>query len=158
MALPEERRLLILLQQTATLKVRAERTKLPHKKQLMTPWDVSARSRRMSTRTECVMLATTATRVGVATYCMIKAHCRIHCFSPLNEEDDAPLPDDSEPRFIRSLRLDSKKLRELGLTHGANECRFSITTKFQVCSHFSYDGEPSGHDMVQLLYLPLQVV
>lgn len=33
--------------------------------------------------------------------------------------------------FIRSLRLSSDRLKTLGLQWGANECRFSITTKFQ---------------------------
>lgn len=38
------------------------------------------------------------------------------------------------PKYIRSLRLSSDKLKKLGLRKGANEARFSITTKFQVCS------------------------
>lgn len=36
------------------------------------------------------------------------------------------------PKYIRSLRLSSEKLKKLGLHRGANEARFSITTKFQV--------------------------
>ncbi|CAG9536312.1 unnamed protein product [Cercopithifilaria johnstoni] len=35
------------------------------------------------------------------------------------------------PKYIRSLRLSSDKLKKLGLRKGANEARFSITTKFQ---------------------------
>ncbi|VDM97822.1 unnamed protein product [Thelazia callipaeda] len=34
-------------------------------------------------------------------------------------------------KYIRSLRLSSNKLKKLGLRLGANEARFSITTKFQ---------------------------
>ncbi|GMT10956.1 hypothetical protein PFISCL1PPCAC_2253 [Pristionchus fissidentatus] len=33
--------------------------------------------------------------------------------------------------YFRSLRLSSERLKTLGLQWGANECRFSITTKFQ---------------------------
>ncbi|GMS80462.1 hypothetical protein PENTCL1PPCAC_2637 [Pristionchus entomophagus] len=33
--------------------------------------------------------------------------------------------------YFRSLRLSSDRLKSLGLQWGANECRFSITTKFQ---------------------------
>ncbi|MCP9264843.1 Phosphatidate phosphatase LPIN3 [Dirofilaria immitis] len=35
------------------------------------------------------------------------------------------------PKYIRSLRLSSDKLKKLGLRKGANEAKFSITTKFQ---------------------------
>lgn len=38
----------------------------------------------------------------------------------------------SSTKYIRSLRLSSEKLKKLGLRKGANEARFSITTKFQV--------------------------
>ncbi|CAD6187034.1 unnamed protein product [Caenorhabditis auriculariae] len=34
-------------------------------------------------------------------------------------------------QYMQSLRLSSEKLKALNLKHGANECRFSITTKFQ---------------------------
>lgn len=53
-------------------------------------------------------------------------------------EGAAPVPSGPEttvqfPKYIRSLRLPSDKLKKLGLRKGANEARFSITTKFQVC-------------------------
>ncbi|ETN82151.1 LNS2 protein [Necator americanus] len=53
---------------------------------------------------------------------------------PLSEDeldDVKPTPADSRPSYMLSLRLSSEKLRSLGLVYGANECRFSITTKFQ---------------------------
>lgn len=34
--------------------------------------------------------------------------------------------------YFRSLRLSSDKLKSLGLRYGANECRFTITTMYQV--------------------------
>ncbi|CAB3397770.1 unnamed protein product [Caenorhabditis bovis] len=34
-------------------------------------------------------------------------------------------------KYMQSLRLSSDKLKSLNLVHGANECRFSITTKYQ---------------------------
>ncbi|CAI2354951.1 unnamed protein product [Caenorhabditis sp. 36 PRJEB53466] len=47
---------------------------------------------------------------------------------PLSEDE----PDESfRPQYMQSLRLSSEKLRSLGLVLGANELRFSITTKFQ---------------------------
>ncbi|VDO48192.1 unnamed protein product [Haemonchus placei] len=50
---------------------------------------------------------------------------------PLSEDElDEPRPS-SRPSYMLSLRLSSEKLKSLGLVHGANECRFSITTKFQ---------------------------
>ncbi|KAK6022095.1 LNS2 protein [Ostertagia ostertagi] len=50
---------------------------------------------------------------------------------PLSEDElDEPRPS-SRPSYMLSLRLSSEKLRSLGLVYGANECRFSITTKFQ---------------------------
>ncbi|KAK5967294.1 LiPIN (Mammalian lipodystrophy associated) [Trichostrongylus colubriformis] len=51
---------------------------------------------------------------------------------PLSEdESDDPRLSSSGPSYMLSLRLSSEKLRSLGLVYGANECRFSITTKFQ---------------------------
>ncbi|PIO53146.1 hypothetical protein TELCIR_25532, partial [Teladorsagia circumcincta] len=51
---------------------------------------------------------------------------------PLSEDElDDPRPS-SRPSYMLSLRLSSDKLRSLGLVYGANECRFSITTKFQL--------------------------
>ncbi len=64
------------------------------------------------------------------------------CFySPMSDdemESAAPVSSNPEttvefPKYIRSLRLSSDKLKKLGLRKGANEARFSITTKFQVC-------------------------
>lgn len=54
------------------------------------------------------------------------------------ESATTPVPSSPEtteqfPKYIRSLRLSSDKLKKLGLRKGANEARFSITTKFQVC-------------------------
>ncbi|XGW03077.1 hypothetical protein V3C99_014798 [Haemonchus contortus] len=50
---------------------------------------------------------------------------------PLSEDElDEPRPS-SRPSYMLSLRLSSEKLKSLGLVYGANECRFSITTKFQ---------------------------
>ncbi|KAK6108166.1 LNS2 (Lipin/Ned1/Smp2) family protein [Brugia pahangi] len=51
-------------------------------------------------------------------------------------ESAAPVSSNPEttvefPKYIRSLRLSSDKLKKLGLQEGANEARFSITTKFQ---------------------------
>ncbi|VDM60189.1 unnamed protein product [Angiostrongylus costaricensis] len=49
--------------------------------------------------------------------------------APLSEDE---LEDVQSSRsYMLSLRLSSEKLRSLGLVYGANECRFSITTKFQ---------------------------
>lgn len=48
-----------------------------------------------------------------------------------------PEVEKKKPVYIRSLRLSSEKLKKLGLRRGANEARFSITTKFQV-GIFSY--------------------
>ncbi|EYC16382.1 hypothetical protein Y032_0033g2626 [Ancylostoma ceylanicum] len=53
---------------------------------------------------------------------------------PLSEDeldDVRPTPLELRPSYMLSLRLSSEKLRSLGLVYGANECRFSITTKFQ---------------------------
>lgn len=52
---------------------------------------------------------------------------------PLSEDefDDVRPTKESRPAYMLSLRLSSEKLRSLGLVYGANECRFSITTKFQ---------------------------
>lgn len=52
---------------------------------------------------------------------------------PLSEDelDDVHPTAKSRPSYVLSLRLNSEKLRSLGLVYGANECRFSITTKFQ---------------------------
>ncbi|OZC09745.1 hypothetical protein X798_03148 [Onchocerca flexuosa] len=58
---------------------------------------------------------------------------------PMSDEEaesTALTPSDPEttvefPKYIRSLRLPSDKLKKLGLRKGANEARFSITTKFQ---------------------------
>uniref|UniRef100_A0A0K0DDA4 LNS2 domain-containing protein n=1 Tax=Angiostrongylus cantonensis TaxID=6313 RepID=A0A0K0DDA4_ANGCA len=47
--------------------------------------------------------------------------------NPLSEDEF----EDSSRSYMLSLRLSSEKLRSLGLVYGANECRFSITTKFQ---------------------------
>ncbi|VDN26733.1 unnamed protein product [Cylicostephanus goldi] len=64
--------------------------------------------------------------------------------SAVSSEDIFPLSEDEiedvkekdaelRPAYMLSLRLSSEKLKALGLVYGANECRFSITTKFQVC-------------------------
>ncbi|VDK70151.1 unnamed protein product [Litomosoides sigmodontis] len=58
---------------------------------------------------------------------------------PMSDEEAGsitPAPSGTEtavqfPKYIRSLRLSSDKLKKLGLRKGANEARFSITTKFQ---------------------------
>lgn len=54
---------------------------------------------------------------------------------PLSEDehDELGIEVDLEEgkRYYRSLRLSSDKLKSLGLARGANEVRFSITTKFQ---------------------------
>ncbi|CAA16154.2 LNS2/PITP domain-containing protein [Caenorhabditis elegans] len=47
---------------------------------------------------------------------------------PLSEDE---LDDNFRPQYMQSLRLSSEKLKSLGLVFGANELRFSITTKFQ---------------------------
>lgn len=41
------------------------------------------------------------------------------------------LDENFRPQYMQSLRLSSEKLKSLGLVLGANELRFSITTKFQ---------------------------
>ncbi|CAJ0591557.1 unnamed protein product [Cylicocyclus nassatus] len=62
--------------------------------------------------------------------------------SAVSSEDIFPLSEDEiedvkekdaelRPAYMLSLRLSSEKLKALGLVYGANECRFSITTKFQ---------------------------
>ncbi|CAI5452275.1 unnamed protein product [Caenorhabditis angaria] len=64
--------------------------------------------------------------------------------SRISSEDIFPLSDDEmdtpsssqaqiqqQQQYMQSLRLSSEKLKSLGLVHGANELRFSITTKFQ---------------------------
>ncbi|VDK58289.1 unnamed protein product [Anisakis simplex] len=48
--------------------------------------------------------------------------------SPPHTED---VTQQQSPTYIRSLRLPSEKLKKLPLKKGANEARFSITTKFQ---------------------------
>lgn len=52
---------------------------------------------------------------------------------PLSEDelDELRPSTDSRPSYMLSLRISSDKLKSLGLLYGANECRFSITTKFQ---------------------------
>ncbi|WKY11363.1 hypothetical protein Q1695_003153 [Nippostrongylus brasiliensis] len=52
---------------------------------------------------------------------------------PLSEDEmeDVRPSAGHRPSYMLSLRLSSEKLRSLGLVYGANECRFSITTKFQ---------------------------
>lgn len=57
---------------------------------------------------------------------------------PMSEDEDVTqgseevLRDENTGmRYFRSLRLSSDRLKKLGLQWGANECRFSITTKFQ---------------------------
>uniref|UniRef100_A0A1I7U2B0 LNS2 domain-containing protein n=1 Tax=Caenorhabditis tropicalis TaxID=1561998 RepID=A0A1I7U2B0_9PELO len=47
---------------------------------------------------------------------------------PLSEDE---LDENFRPQYMQSLRLSSEKLKSLGLVLGANELRFSITTKFQ---------------------------
>jgi phosphatidate phosphatase PAH1 len=52
-----------------------------------------------------------------------------------NEDSDAN-SDGAPTTYYRSLRLSSEKLKELGLQYGANEARFSVTTKLQVYDYF----------------------
>lgn len=47
---------------------------------------------------------------------------------PLSEDE---MDENFRPQYMQSLRLSSEKLKSLGLVLGANELRFSITTKFQ---------------------------
>lgn len=47
---------------------------------------------------------------------------------PLSEDE---IDENFRPQYMQSLRLSSEKLKSLGLVLGANELRFSITTKFQ---------------------------
>ncbi|PAV69217.1 hypothetical protein WR25_01559 [Diploscapter pachys] len=52
---------------------------------------------------------------------------------PLSEDEllEDFIDETSQKRYVRSLRLSSAKLKSLQLVYGANECRFSITTRFQ---------------------------
>lgn len=51
------------------------------------------------------------------------------------EHDNIPSTSEAPPnkrKYKRSLQLSSEKLKKLGLRRGANEARFTITTRFQV--------------------------
>lgn len=65
---------------------------------------------------------------------MVSICIRTAFSSPLSEDelDELRPSTDSRPSYMLSLRISSDKLKSLGLLYGANECRFSITTKFQV--------------------------
>ncbi|VDP09080.1 unnamed protein product [Heligmosomoides polygyrus] len=64
---------------------------------------------------------------------MVSICIRTAFSSPLSEDelDELRPSTDSRPSYMLSLRISSDKLKSLGLLYGANECRFSITTKFQ---------------------------
>ncbi|VBB32672.1 unnamed protein product [Acanthocheilonema viteae] len=68
--------------------------------------------------------------------CSVTPSSDIFHMSDEEAESATPVPSGAEttaqfPKYIRSLRLSSDKLKKLGLRKGANEARFSITTKFQ---------------------------
>uniref|UniRef100_A0A915PJN6 LNS2/PITP domain-containing protein n=1 Tax=Setaria digitata TaxID=48799 RepID=A0A915PJN6_9BILA len=79
---------------------------------------------------------------------------------PMSDEEaegGVPAQSDSEitiefPKYIRSLRLSSDKLKKLGLRKGANEARFSITTKFQAWHVIPAIGGQWAHAGVAELY------
>ena len=52
--------------------------------------------------------------------------------SGLSDDEAEEMEVENGKRYYRTLRLSSDKLKSLGLVWGANEVRFSITTKYQV--------------------------
>lgn len=63
-----------------------------------------------------------------------------------------PVTTMESPKYIRSLRLSSDKLKRLGLRKGTNEARFSITTKFQVWKISDFVDLKSGIINLKLIY------